>query len=187
MNRHFLKLAFVCSLLLVISPTHAMTISESLLNDNVHIIKLQGEIVQGDFVRVRDFIDKASRDKERRLVILIDSPGGSVVEGWDIAAFVFDNRLPVAVHRDCESACFMIFAAGSTRLVGPDSRIGVHSANISGEENPLSTASTVEMGRLLDHYGVPASVIGQLVTHAPDQMYFLTTADLTAMGANIAK
>jgi hypothetical protein len=190
MNKYFLYMALIYGLLLAsISPTQAMTISESFLSDDVHILKLQGEIIKGDFTRVRNFIGKANRDRKRRIVVLIDSGGGLVDEGWAIANFVFDNKLPVAVHRDCESSCFMIFAAGSVKLVGPDSHIGVHSVNMRGVgENPDAKAGTVEMGReLLDHYGVPASVIGQLVTHGPHQMYYLTNADLTAMGANIAK
>jgi hypothetical protein len=48
-------------------------------------------------------------------------------------------------------------------------------------------ATSVEMSRELRRYGVPANVIGQLVTTDPNKIYWLTNADLTAMGANIAK
>src|SRR4051794_2634160 len=191
MNRHSVKLglAFVCSLLLTsVWPTQAMNFSESLLNDDVLIIKLQGKIVKGDMARLQNFVGRANRDKKRKTVVLIDSPGGLVAEAADMASFISENKLPVAVHRQCASSCFLIFAASSVKLVAPDSYIGVHSArSINSGENGEGMAVSVLMGRELRRYGVPASVIGQLVTTNPDDMYRLSSADLTAMGANIAR
>jgi membrane-bound ClpP family serine protease len=78
MNRQLVKLglAFVCSLLLtLVSPTQAMTFSESLLNEDVLIIKLQGSIVKGDMARMRNLVGRANHEKKRKAVVLIDSPG----------------------------------------------------------------------------------------------------------------
>jgi hypothetical protein len=189
MNRHFLKLALVCGIsLTAISPSHAVTISESLLDDKVHIVKLDGEIKPGDSARVQNVLAKALRDEKRRVVISINSGGGSVQDGADISGMIFDEKLPLAVHRDCESSCFMIFAAASVKLVGPETRIGVHSVKDSRfGENGDAMALTVVMARLYEKYKVPANIIGQTITHPPEKMYYLTHDDMTAMGANIAK
>lgn len=86
---------------------------------------------------------------------------------------------------ECSSACFLLFAAGSRRIVRPDALIGVHSVSENGEETEGSMAVTVEMARDLAGLGVPPAIIGKLVQTPPGRATWLTASDLTSMGVTV--
>ncbi len=60
--------------------------------------------------------------------------------------FVSAEHLLVAVPTGatCASACFLIFAAGATRVAAPDALIGVHSTSVRGQETPDTLAGYVD-------------------------------------------
>jgi hypothetical protein len=74
-----------------------------------------------------------------------------------------------------------MFSAGVTRYAGKNSFIGVHSASVNGKETPASLAVTTLIARDAAAYGVPASVVGKIVTTMPGQITWLSSADLGAM------
>lgn len=97
-------------------------------------VALHGRIVPGSLPVVRAALDRAGPGRTR---ILIDSPGGSIAPAMAIGRLIRARGLAVEVARvadgkptgaaaSCASACVLVLAAGTSRLVSPAARVGVH-------------------------------------------------------------
>ncbi len=58
--------------------------------------------------------------------VSLGSPGGIVLEGYLIAAFVRDHKFNTYAEYLCASACTQILVAGADRAAAPTARIGFH-------------------------------------------------------------
>jgi hypothetical protein len=137
-----------------------------------------GEIAPGD----ADGLRQAVRSQPgKQVVLVVSSPGGSVGEAAQLAEMVSRWRLPVLVGRECVSACFLLLAASPERAAVAAARIGVHSASRFGGEDAGSLAVTTAMARAAAGYGVPQAIIGRMVVTQPDEVAWLSAAELRAM------
>ena len=90
---------------------------------------MTGDIVHGDRERLIDAYNGSCQRRgycpER---IFLNSEGGLLTVGWDLADLVVESGMHTVVGRtdECYSACFIVFAAGSRRVVFETSHIGVH-------------------------------------------------------------
>jgi hypothetical protein len=112
-------------------------------------------------------------------VVRLDSPGGHVEAGVQIAAMIRARGLDTDVPRLCASACTIAFLAGKDRTVAPDARLGFHQARAPGV--PPSYFDP----QLRDIYakaGVPAPFIDHVLRTPPDQIWFPAQAELVAAG-----
>ena len=66
-------------------------------------------------------------------VLILNSEGGYLEAGYDIADIVIDAELDTHVDNVCESACATIFLAGKGRSLGLGSKIGFHSSSWAAE------------------------------------------------------
>ena len=134
---------------------------------------------------IRDMMVAAPSD--HIMGFMLDSPGGQLAEGVKLATMIQAAQLPVVVGpgATCASACFLLFAAGSSRIVAPDALIGVHSASEAGQENTDSMATTTAMARAAADLGVPPQIIGKMVETTPNRMAWLTRDDLALMDVKI--
>ena len=170
---------------LIVAPAGAMTVQRiPVTGGDVPALLLQGRIVPGDAARLVQALRGAKFS-----AVLLNSPGGSVLEARDMARAIRALRVPVVVpdHAVCASACFMLFAAGRDKVAEPGAMIGVHSASVSGGNETMDTLGvTTLMAREAAQYGVPAAITGRMVTTAPGQMAWLTRGELEQMGVRIA-
>ncbi|MFI4890951.1 MAG: hypothetical protein ACHQIL_10505, partial [Steroidobacterales bacterium] len=58
----------------------------------------------------------------------LDSPGGSVEEGLELAALVDKYTLSTFVGHKCSSACTLVFISGRERVLADGARLGFHRA-----------------------------------------------------------
>ncbi len=147
-------------------------------------VTVSGQIDAADGASLRSLIAIAQSQALKISVLSLNSPGGSVVGGADLAITVRTAGINTAVDdaHMCASACFMVFAAGVGRHASSQARIGVHSATAADVgETRLAKSVTVDMARLLADFGVPAAVLGRLVTARPDAMAWLTADELRSM------
>ncbi|MBN9561362.1 MAG: hypothetical protein J0H14_11630 [Alphaproteobacteria bacterium] len=176
-------MALACCLIAV--SVRAMTVQRiPVKGSDVPALLLQGRIVKGDAAR----LTQALRG-EKFSAVLLNSPGGSVLEARDMARAIRALRVPVVVpdRAVCASACFMLFAAGRDRVAEPGAMIGVHSASVAGGNETMDTLGvTTLMAREAAQYGVPPAITGRMVTTAPGQMAWLTRGELEQMGVRIA-
>lgn len=173
-----------CALLIGSPGAAALQYLRLPLNPPAVAILARGPIVQDDVERLTAFIGRLSQT-DRLTSLLVNSPGGNVSEAEKLARIITKYKLSVFVPpgSQCSSACFLLFAAASGRFVAPDAVIGVHSASLgNGQETITSLALTTIIARDLAQEGVPAAIIGKLVTTPPGHATWLTASDFASMG-----
>ena len=121
--------------------------------------KLSGPIKKGDGDRLAYALNnlslqvKLAREENydfSGVILCLDSPGGSLVDGLKIAEIVIEQGIPVRVNSGatCLSACFWVFMAGNItsssgreilwRVLEPGGTLGYHRPSLSVSENVAS-------------------------------------------------
>ena len=104
------------------------------------VLVLSGPVDGGDLVRLRDAL--AEGDKPR-LVLLHESPGGDLWNGYQLGNRIRSEGLPTAVSGRCESACGLIFLSGPVRAFSDgrpiaQTMVGLHGAHAVDTLQPLT-------------------------------------------------
>ena len=152
-----------------------------------NVIFLLGEIQNGDSLEFR----KALRSHPINLVVLA-SPGGSVVEGLQIAGIIHDQSIStyIPINSTCASACSYVFFAGANRLAegalavhqffsgSPKNEIG------SSEQQATSNAQYVaaEIIGALNEYNTPPFVYEKMFS--TDDIYFFNEVEKRIININ---
>ena len=103
------------------------------------ILVLSGPVLGTDLARLRDQLAAGPV----KLVLLHESPGGDLWNGYQIGNRIRDEGLPTAISGKCESACGLIFLAGAERSFS-DGRpiahtmVGLHGAYATDTRQPLT-------------------------------------------------
>ena len=103
------------------------------------ILVMSGPVDGNDLVRLRDALAGPGRPA---LVLLHDSPGGDLWNGYQVGNRIRDEGLPTAVAGKCESACGLIFLSGSERFFSDgrpiaQTMVGLHGAHSIDTRQPL--------------------------------------------------
>jgi hypothetical protein len=173
-------------LALPVRPVHALQFEQVSVSATEVIVGGRGPIVKGDTARLERAL--AAVPQARHLLALaLDSPGGLVDEGEQLALLIHSRGLPVLIPSDskCVSACFLLFAASPRRIAGSNALIGVHSANENGEETVEALAVTTLMARDAIAWGIPMTIIGKMMQTAPGSVEWLKQADLVSMNVKV--
>lgn len=186
MTRLMMHAAASIALMLTPSAGQAMNFAFDPLEHepNKGVIIATGEIRPGDDEKLHGLV-AALPGNTVLLGITLSSPGGNLVEGVRLATTIRNTSLTTGAHGTCASACFLMFAAGTKRLVFGDARIGVHSASLDGMETAGSQAVTTQMARKAADFGVPPAIIGKMVTTAAGDMAWLSQDDLRSMDVEL--
>lgn len=93
--------------------------------DGVPYVIVTGTIGTGDADAFKSFVRENAVEGG---LVVISSPGGSVVEAMHIGRFIRRNDMQTMVPKDgeCFSACFLAFVGGVSRSVNPSGHIGSH-------------------------------------------------------------
>jgi hypothetical protein len=165
------------------------------------VMVASGEITSGTLDKFAGFLQQASRQGASNVLIL-DSPGGQVVESLrmglvlrKLRTSVFVGRVTslngqtIVVNGACMSACVYMMMGGSKRFVSESSRIGVHREflpNSTGSD-PLSVLRSTqrfpEVANLLkaysQHMGISPSLIDLAEQYGGGGIRILTPQDIT--------
>lgn len=151
-------------------------------------IWITGEIVPGDADKFSQSVRQTNDSGKFVANVRLDSPGGNLLEGVKIAEAIRFGKTSTNVGRTavCASACFLMFAAGSTKNASYGAQIGVHGASgANGEETVVSGAATVSMAKIAKELGVPSAIIGRMVVTSPQDMVWLSPQELQSMGVTM--
>ncbi|UPJ76165.1 hypothetical protein [Bradyrhizobium sp. 187] len=151
-------------------------------------IWITGEIVPGDADKFSQSVRQANDSGKFVANVRLDSPGGNLLEGVKIADAIRFGKTSTNVGKTavCASACFLMFAAGSTKNAGYGAQVGVHGASgENGEETAASGAATVSMAKIAKELGVPSAIIGRMVVTSPQDMVWLSPQELQSMGVTM--
>lgn len=157
-------------------------------NNGRILVLVTGDIVPGDADTFTTIVKQANSAGKLVVNIRLNSPGGNLLEGVKLADAVRFGKIGTNVGKNatCASACFLVFAAGTTKFANYTARIGVHGASDqSGAETAASEAATVSMAKVARELGVPAAIIGRMVVTPPAEMVWLTPQDLETMGTTM--
>ena len=179
-------LAFLLGFALSGTAAQALQFDQMTVSPTEVIVGGRGPIVKGDTDRLRQAL-AAVPAGQRLLGLALDSPGGNVVEGEQLAKLIRARGLPVVIpsNSKCISACFLLLAASPRRLAASDALVGVHSASEEGQETDTSLAVTTLMARVASEMGVPPAIIGKMVSTKATSVEWLTHADLVSMDVTI--
>ena len=164
------------------------------------VMVANGEMTSGTVERFIDFAQQASKLGASN-VLIIDSPGGHLVEGVNLGhvlrklrTSVFVGRVVtlggqrIAVNGSCMSACVYALMGGNKRFVPTGSRVGVHREylpNSSGSD-PLSVLRSTrrfpEVTQMLRAYskkmGVNPALIDLAEQYGVGSIRILTPEDI---------
>ena len=175
-------------ILSMIAPAMSATLKPSSTKEGRIIVSISGEIAEGDTDSFKAAVKTANDAGKLVTSIRLNSPGGSLLEGVKLAEAIRFAKVATNVGRGatCASACFLIFAAGETKFANYTAQIGVHGASDqSGQETSELGAATVSMARVAKELGVPPGIIGRMVVTPPNEMVWLSPADLQSMGTTM--
>jgi hypothetical protein len=170
---------------------HSATAAEfksATLKDGRIVISISGDITEGDTDAFKATIKIANDTGKLVSSVRLNSPGGNLLEGAQLAEVVRFAKMATNVGQGatCASACFLVFAAGESKFANYTAQIGVHGASDqTGRETTQSGSATVSMARIAKELGVPAAIIGRMVVTPPNEMVWLSPADLQTMGTTM--
>ena len=180
------RLVCLLGLALLASPAGAMQFEQVQISPTEVIIGGRGPVIKGDTVRLEQAL-AALPPSKRLLALELDSPGGLVAEGVQLAGLIRTHKLTVLIpsNSQCVSACFLLLAASPRRMAASDALVGVHSANENQHETDTSLAVTTLMARETAKDGIPAEIVLKMVDTTPGRVEWLTPADLASMNVAI--
>ena len=129
--------ALACTACLFAAPAHAMEFH--LVGDT---LVMSGPVDGTDLARLRDHLV----GHKIKLVLLHQSPGGDLWNGYQLGVRIRDEGLPTAVSGKCESACGLIFLSGSHRFFSDgrpiaETMVGLHGAHTTDTRQTLPELS----------------------------------------------
>ena len=113
-------------------------------------------------------------------VIALDSPGGRMFEGQQMARLIRERGLDTLVEDQCASACTIALIAGRQRIAGPGAAIGFHQPTFPGLAEHERALMIADMRRLYGEGGVSGAFLERVLRVAPDDMWYPTQAELLA-------
>lgn len=146
-------------------------------------IVIAGEIERGDeqkFKKLAIDIDKG--------VVILDSDGGATLTAIEIGKIIrlkgFDTM--VASDSQCNSACGLIWLAGSKRILADDSKIGFHASYLEedGEQRESGVGNAI-VGRYLTLLNLTEEAIIFVTAARPNELNWLTTTNSGRYGIDL--
>lgn len=181
-------------------PMPSVTTSPDLLDEPLSIalgsggeLTLTGTIDPGSAERFATEI--AARGEYVQSVVL-DSPGGSVVDALAIGSLIHEKGLAtkVAAGSLCASSCPIVFASGAERIASAQSAIGVHQVYAAAISVDPASALRVAGTAMSDAQSVTADIIAHLTKTGvdpamwvfalqtpPDRLHYFSPEEMTRL------
>ncbi|MBL8289422.1 MAG: hypothetical protein JNL85_15690 [Rubrivivax sp.] len=141
-------------------------------------LRLEGPLGLGDAQRVRSLVAGATALR----IVELDSPGGRLVEGEQIAALVRKAAWHTRTTGGCESACTLIHMAGERKQLLPGARLGFHRA-WAGTSNPvLDNLANRELVRIYREAGLPERFIERTLATPSHRIWYPSRDELIGAG-----
>jgi hypothetical protein len=129
----------------------------------------------------QDMVDKVKGELDRNpniRAVHLTSVGGFIDAGQKVAALIRERGLATYVSDYCKSSCTFAFLAGRERWLGPNGRLGFHSAiGTFGDDEAVRA-----MGDIYARLGMPAATIARVMAVAPQDMWEPSITELKADG-----
>lgn len=156
-------------------------------------LSLAGTFDPGSFER---FAAEIAARGEYIDTVVLDSPGGSVVDALAIGSLIHEKGLAtkVAAGSLCASSCPIVFASGRDRIASPEAAIGVHqiyaaaltgdpqsALRVAGTAMSDAQSTTADIMSHLTQTGVDPALWMHALATPPDRLYYFTTEEMTRL------
>jgi hypothetical protein len=111
-------------------------------------------------------------------LVQLNNTGGWIDEGSKLAALVQARKLATYTARECDSACLLVFLAGTDRYLGSSGKLGFHEASVAGQGGEAAKSGTQEFRDALQLKGAPEEFISKALSTPPDSMWYPTAQEL---------
>jgi len=152
------------------APAHAANLTRiEIGSPNTTAFLLSGQLVGGELLALQAEVAKLPPD--RRVAVILDSPGGLVAEGLKLGHFFHDAKIATFVFAGgfgCHSACALAFLGGRDAATGKPLRVMMSGARLGFHQfgakfDPAKTYNKKDMGTVVeDTQRVMDSIIGYL-------------------------
>jgi len=153
--------------------------------DKVNVVFISGDIVKGDYEKFIKATKSITNNKS--VVLLLDGPGGLLIEAMDIGLEVNKRKYITLAHKGvCASACAYIWLAGERSIIDVDSnaKVGFHApfyVDKFGNKKSDNSASAI-LGGYLREIGAGYSVISYTTSVDGDSIRWLTESHAKEIG-----
>lgn len=103
-------------------------------------IILNGTINRENVDKIKHFYFDSLKDDMNYLVL--QSTGGDLDDGIELAKFVVDNNIPVYVPNYCSSACTFAFFNAKEKDMHPDAIISIHNVSVQPTIDTIKYSSS---------------------------------------------
>lgn len=151
------------------------------LTEDGSLIHLKGGLGLGVSKAVKRVIAKHPQVQG----IILDSCGGRVHEGRELAKLIQFHNLDTYSLKGCYSACGTAFIAGKRRYLGQGARLGFHRYYLKHESLAPYADLTKEQKKdlkLFKQQGVSQNFIDKMFTEEDDSLWYPTVEELLAAG-----
>jgi|WetSurMetagenome_2_1015567.scaffolds.fasta_scaffold70514_3 hypothetical protein len=167
---------------IISSQARAAAITSSALKpgSDVDLIVISGDIGDGDSEKFRQLALG-----HKSAVVFLDSNGGSTLEAIEIGKLIRIAGYPtyVSSFAPCNSACSLIWLAGSKRLLGSKAAVGFHATYVESNGKRLeSGVGNAIVGSYLNQINLDERAVIFATSTPPDQISYLTLQNLDQSG-----
>lgn len=147
------------------------------------VVTLNGNIEQNEYAR---FMAVITASHQKITLISLHSYGGKIDDAMRIGREIRSEGWSTTVVETCQSACALIWAAGSKRFLPHNASIGFHQPNTGDDTKTVSIDGVALIGAYLNNLGYSGSTVLFAVSASPINMrWILTEADARVAGITI--
>ncbi|WP_416759460.1 RDD family protein [Roseateles sp. So40a] len=137
-------------------------------------LQFNGPIGAGDARRLGTLLESSPAVK----LMEVASPGGRVTEAERMVELIRKRGVGMRAVGNCESACTLVFLAGSKRQLMPGAQLGFHRAS-SGTMNPaFDEIANQELARTYRRMQLPEDFIEKTLSTPARRMWYPSPEDL---------
>ena len=184
MKKFFASVIMLMSLLFV-SGSHAAEIKSDKLKNGINIITIVGSIDHGDGDTFRKI---ALKINDGQVVVMLGSNGGTLSDALEIGKTIRFMEYATYVPKDvpCNSACALIWVAGSRRMLDRESRVGFHAIYVNNNGvKQESGAGNAVVGNYLSSFNLSENAIIFMTSASPTELNWITADNAATYGIDV--
>ena len=197
---------FIFSMVILVVPSHKANAAHlSIVESGICNIRLFGIIEEDDLAELMRLSSQFPENE--RLILCLNSAGGSFMSGVKLASFIHENGIGTYVERGaiCESICSIVFFMGTSieeneksinRGASQGAQVGLGPPMLSVDANGSYTANQVmqafelaleataqitNLAKNIDNqtgrYWIPISALNMMLNAPPDDIYYIDSAE----------
>ena len=123
---------------------------------------------------------------QKKAVVTLTGPGGSLVEGLSIGEMIRAHGFDTFVVNECSSVCALIWLAGAKHFVDESSVIGFHAAYTKdGTKVRESGSANAVVGAYLTNLGYSYATVAYATSAPPENISWMTAVDTLRLDIDV--